>query len=558
MRESKSNHHGGDFSDAELEAVERSVLGKRRTLWLGVAAVLLPLLVLLALQYWWLGDLERNSAIARKATLENYLEAVAKEVDYFYRKISERALNLPAYVFTDAKIDKAGHHFKKKQKELYGAKRLFVVDLLGDEIYFYDPASHEMIEPEWSEEIVAVWASMSPWKIYRKKGTKVDTSTFTVDQHDPDNRIILNPIVDDDSKLVGLAGLIIDQPFFEQELLKKAIKMSLPETGDDCGLMVCVRDSRGRQVLPHGPVADPNDDRVRRSFTFVFTDWSMGLQGELAAADNLARANFAYNMTLSAVLAVVLIAGITLTLRTALREMRLSAMKNEFVSNVSHELRTPLSSIRVFGEFMRRGRVTEQDKVREYGSYIETESRRLTQLINNILDFSRIESGRKVYEFEPADIEEVVAGTLNTFGVRLRNSDMELDFHGPEEPLPELRVDANAIDRAVANLLDNAVKYSNGGGEISVGLVRQDGEVLISVTDRGIGIPPDEQQRIFERFHRVSTGAVHDVKGSGLGLSLVQHIVKAHGGRVTVDSEVGKGSTFTIVLPVADAGPGEV
>jgi signal transduction histidine kinase len=204
----------------------------------------------------------------------------------------------------------------------------------------------------------------------------------------------------------------------------------------------------------------------------------------------------------------------------------------------------------VFGELMRRGRVTESDKVREYGTYIETESRRLTQLINNILDFSKIESGRKVYEFEPADLEEVVAASLGSFGTRLRNSGIELAYKGPEEPLPEMKIDANAIDRALANLLDNAVKYSDGGDLIEVGLWSDDGEAHISVRDRGIGIPRDEQQRIFERFHRVSTGLVHDVRGSGLGLSLVQHIMKAHGGRVTVDSRPGQGSTFTLHLPV--------
>jgi signal transduction histidine kinase len=229
--------------------------------------------------------------------------------------------------------------------------------------------------------------------------------------------------------------------------------------------------------------------------------------------------------------------------------MKLSAMKNEFVSNVSHELRTPLSSIRVFGEFMRRGRVKEPEKVKEYGTYIETESRRLTQLINNILDFSRIESGRKVYTFESADLEDILAGTLSTFTVRLRDKGFEVCYQGPEEPLPEMEVDPNAIDRAVANLLDNAVKYSNGDRKIHLGLERDADEARISVSDHGIGIPRDELDRIFERFHRVSTGLVHDVKGSGLGLSLVRHIVESHGGRVTVESEIGKGSTFTIHLP---------
>jgi signal transduction histidine kinase len=255
-------------------------------------------------------------------------------------------------------------------------------------------------------------------------------------------------------------------------------------------------------------------------------------------------------MTLSAILALVLLAGIGLTIRTALREMKLSAMKNEFVSNVSHELRTPLSSIRVFGEFMRRGRVEDPDKVREYGSYIETESRRLTQLINNILDFSRIESGHIAYNFEATDLEELLTGTLATFAVRLRDKGFEVSYDGPDDPLPEIRLDANAIDRAVANLLDNAVKYSNGDRRIGVELSRSGDGVAIAVSDHGIGIPRDELERIFERFHRVSTGLVHDVKGSGLGLTLVRHIAEAHGGRVTVKSEPGSGSTFTIHLPI--------
>ena len=537
-----------DASSSELKAVERSVFGSRRVLWFGVAAVLLPLAILLALQYWWLGDLERTSAIAREATLKNYLEAVAKEVDYHYWKISERALNLPAYVFEKDTIHKAGHFFKKK--EIHGAKRLFIVSFKSkDSVWFFDPETTKMEVPAYSDETLAVWAAMSPWKMFHKKASKFDTTTLSVDQHDPQNRIIINPITDDDSKLVGLAGLIVDPEFFEKELLPKAIKMALPELDREDGLMLCVRDGQGRQVLPTSPITNPKEDRVKHAPTFVFTDWKFSLQGDFASPEKWARANFAYNITLSALLAAVLIAGIALTLRTALREMKLSAMKNEFVSNVSHELRTPLSSIRVFGEFMRRGRVTEQDKVKEYGTYIETESRRLTQLINNILDFSRIESGRKVYEFESADIEEVIGGALNSYGIRLRNSGIELDYHGPDEPLPEIRVDANAIDRALANLLDNAVKYSNGGDRIDVGLEAGDGEIRITVTDRGIGIPREEQHRIFERFHRVSTGLVHDVKGSGLGLSLVRHIVQAHGGTVTVASKVGEGSTFTIHLP---------
>ena len=145
----------------------------------------------------------------------------------------------------------------------------------------------------------------------------------------------------------------------------------------------------------------------------------------------------------------------------------------------------------------------------------------------------------------------MLAGTLATYSVRLRDKGFDVEYNGPEDHLPEFPMDANAIERAVANLLDNAVKYSNGDRWIGVELGHSGDQVTIAVSDHGIGIPRDELERIFERFHRVSTGLVHDVKGSGLGLPLVKHIVEAHGGSVTVRSEPGKGSTFTIHLPIS-------
>jgi signal transduction histidine kinase len=247
---------------------------------------------------------------------------------------------------------------------------------------------------------------------------------------------------------------------------------------------------------------------------------------------------------------VVLLGGIVLALRTASREIKLSSMKSDFVSNVSHELRTPLASIRVFGEFLRLGRVRRELKVREYGEFIETESRRLTQLINNILDFSKIESGAKTYDFETASIQEVVADTLRTLDLSLKHKGFSVRFETPAEPLPLMEIDADAMAQAVANLIDNAVKYSGDSKEIAVILLHAGDEIVASVRDNGIGVSADEQEKIFERFHRVSTGLVHDVKGSGLGLSIVSHIVKAHGGSIRVESEPGRGSTFSIHLPL--------
>jgi signal transduction histidine kinase len=247
---------------------------------------------------------------------------------------------------------------------------------------------------------------------------------------------------------------------------------------------------------------------------------------------------------------MVLIGGIVMALRAASRAMKLSQMKADFVSNVSHELRTPLASIRVFGEFLKLGRVRESDKIQEYGEYIETESRRLTQLINNILDFSKIESGQKTYHFEETDVGQVVADTLKTFDVVLDQNGFTVNLERPSHPLPQVVIDPEAIAQAFINLLDNAVKYSGDSDEIEVKLAVHGDFITISVIDHGIGIASEEREKVFEKFYRVGNNLVHDVKGSGLGLSIVKHIVEAHHGKVTVESEIGRGSAFIIHLPV--------
>ena len=250
-------------------------------------------------------------------------------------------------------------------------------------------------------------------------------------------------------------------------------------------------------------------------------------------------------------LSLVLAAGIYLTYRNVSKEMALARLKSDFVSNVSHELRTPLSLIRLYAETLEMGRVKSHEKYHEYYQIIRKESERLTSLINNILDFSRIEAGRKEYDFRETDLGELVHNTLDSYRYQIEQNGFT--FEEKVEPVPPMRVDREAMARSLVNLVNNALKYSQDRKFIGVNLYRENGRVKLEVIDHGIGIPQQEQGRIFEKFYRVGDPLVHNTKGSGLGLSLVRHIVQAHGGDVSVDSAPGQGSKFTISLPVVPA-----
>jgi signal transduction histidine kinase len=246
---------------------------------------------------------------------------------------------------------------------------------------------------------------------------------------------------------------------------------------------------------------------------------------------------------------LMLLAGLVLVWTNVRRELKLSRLKSDFVANVSHELKTPLALIRLFAETLELGRVPTEEKKQQYHRIINKESRRLTQLINNILDFSRIEAGRKEYRFVRTDLAAVVRDVVDAYRFPIEHQGFTLDLAVAED-LPEMDADPEALSQALINLLNNAIKYSPETKTIAVSVRREGGRVLVSVADRGIGIPKAEQKRIFEKFYRVESSLVHTTKGSGLGLALVQHITEAHGGRVEVASAPGEGSTFTLSLPV--------
>ena len=289
---------------------------------------------------------------------------------------------------------------------------------------------------------------------------------------------------------------------------------------------------------------------VAENFTQFFIPWKVALFDSTGKTiEQLsARERHLYLGLFIGILAVMLM-GIVILARAVIHESEISRMKSEFVANVTHELKTPLALIRMFGETLDSGIVTEESKRREFYSIIRKESERLTHLINNVLDYSRIDSGNKEYEFEETDLVEIIRHSLEAYKFHIRDMGFEIESKMPEEPVL-ISIDKDAISQAFLNLLSNAVKYSEERKHIRVEIIRETNSVQISVTDQGVGMAREELKKIFDKFYRVPNNMVKKPRGSGLGLTLTRHIVKAHRGNIEVDSEPGRGSRFTIRLPL--------
>jgi signal transduction histidine kinase len=291
---------------------------------------------------------------------------------------------------------------------------------------------------------------------------------------------------------------------------------------------------------------------AERMLEWVFPDLTLAIKYQGTTVADMGTRFLRYNYIVLAALSLFMIAGIWLTYRNVSREMTLARLKSDFVANVSHELRTPLALIRLYAETLELGRLTAKDKYQEYFRIIREESERLTALINNILDFSRIDAGRKEYEFQETNLAELVHSTLESYRFQIQQNGFGFEENISSD-VPPVRVDREAIARSLLNLVNNALKYSKDQKYIGVSLYRSNGSVNLEVRDRGIGIAANEQEKIFEKFYRCGDPLVHNVKGSGLGLSLVRHIARAHGGDVLVESVPDQGSKFTIALPLNPA-----
>ena len=499
-------------------ALSKLSLRKKLTI-LATVGVLLPVLILSYLQYRSLTELQNKTKGAFKDNLRQGLTLVERQMKQRLEDIAAQTLNpISNLQLSPEEIEKYSANIKRTHPEI-------------EEVFVFARINRAEFTPAQSQ-------ILSIFEESQRAQNFLDANRKYLFAH----RYLFYPLNGQND----FAGVLLKEGFVRDNLIAGTVTPLIASHTPT--MAATISDENQRVLYSNGP--PQGGYLLETSFDRPFSNWKAAVGLKNTNIDALARNSFLHSAGATVLVLVVLLCGIALTIRATDREARLAQAKSNFVSNVSHELKTPLSLLTLFSEILELDRVTSEEKKIEYYGIIRHETQRLNKMIDNILDFSKIEAGRKTYNFTAADIAPVIESVLSSYRYQIVNSGFEVQTK-LQPDLPAVVIDRDAMTQAISNLVDNAIKYSGDVKQLSVTTERRGAELAIELTDHGIGIPRTEQAKVFEKFYRVGNGLVHDVKGSGLGLALVKHIIEAHHGTISVESDVGKGSRFTILLPFA-------
>jgi len=296
--------------------------------------------------------------------------------------------------------------------------------------------------------------------------------------------------------------------------------------------------------------ADEEKNIQQKRDFWLFPDYQLGIQMKGNTVEDLVRKRTRTNVILLLIMDIVLLLGAWFVYRNIRQQIRLTQLKSDFISNVSHEIRTPLALINMYSETLEMGRISSEEKKKEYYKVINTEANRLSRMVNNILNFNKIESGRREYHFASSSLNEELESLVENYRQHLDKNGFQIDLK-LDTNLPDLKIDKEAVSEAIINMIDNAMKYSGDIKHIKIETVLKENLACVKILDFGIGIAPADQALVFDKFFRVSSGDLaYKAKGSGIGLSIVKRIMDAHQGKVELESKLGKGSCFSLYFPI--------
>ncbi len=338
-----------------------------------------------------------------------------------------------------------------------------------------------------------------------------------------------------------LCGIIVDVQEFVNQVLAQKIQAIV----EDRFIISILKDKEKKVIYSSEPVKYNQVLQVKP--LWLLPDMKLGIIFKGRTIEQLVRDRTYINFVMILLLDILFLCGTWFVFRSIRNEIQLAKMRADFISNVSHEIRTPLSLISLYIETIMMGRV-KQDKLQQYYNIIHQETGRLIGIVNKILNFSKIEEKKLVYNFKPVNLNEVVEIILDRYNYQLTNKDFIIS-NTLEPDLPLINGDREALIEVMVNLIDNIIKYSIDEKFIGIETLSDNEKVIISFSDHGIGIPEQQQKYVFDKFFRVSDMEVSNIKGSGLGLTIVKNIVENHNGTITLHSNPGKGTTFKIVFP---------
>jgi len=547
----------------------------------GLAIVVaIPVAVLFYFQFRTLHDIEETSAVVLRQLSRDTAESMAREIeaglrqphiDLLLRPGQEARLNPPDFAWFDT-VFSEGMTASPFIEELW----LWSEDGANDnanEFLVFDRAS--MKTPNAGGSRGRFRASPTRHQQVVMKARQLGAQRRAI--------VMFPAIIDDRAKYVQLQlgfegpnrervtrllGFMVDAEELRTRYFPGVVARRLAEVQQPIGfppLALSLADEPGTPVSPFQPPSAGNVIVDERTFPLVFFDrelleyaapyeqsretWRVRTSYGPHTIPEIVSARTQPQMALMTVLALIMAGGVFFVANAAAREVRVAELKSNFVASVSHDLKTPLALIQLFAETLELGRVRSSDRAQEYYRIINAEARKLTRLIENILNFSRIEAGLRPYRPAPADIGAVTQKVVGAMGSQLNQTQFKVQVR-VEPGLPRVEVDEDAVEQAIENLLANAMKYSGEARQIEVHVGRAPSHVCVSVKDHGIGISRREQRRIFRKFYRVNSGLSGGPQGCGLGLAIVDHTMRGHGGYVGVDSEPDHGSTFTLHFPI--------
>lgn len=377
---------------------------------------------------------------------------------------------------------------------------------------------------------------------YKKSGFQ-KVVVFPYSWRDADNLQCLGLITENPPEHFRVIGFLIEPETFIQEV----VGPKLQGIARDQFILSTSRKEPANIVYSTWSRDTVRSELVAKDF-WLFPDYTFSIRTQGTSLKQIAQERANLNMAMLISLNVILVIAVILVFQNVKKEVQLAQNKADFVSNVSHEIRTPLALISMFAETLEMGRVASEEKKREYYSIISKETLRLTGIVNKILNFSQTEANKKTLRIERIDLNKELSAILNTYDFHLINKGFT--YTVSQRPNVLIRGDKEAFTESIINLIDNAIKYSGDTKrmELTTGVEGIHG--FATIKDFGIGISKTDQKHIFDKFYRVSTGDLAKSRGTGLGLSLVKQLMEAQKGKISVSSEPGKGSSFTLFFPL--------